>query len=222
MTKGKPASKIKLPFSFAHRIAYFAMVLLMFCAGAGALVIQHKHSKLQHATSSPTNTGNNCPLTSSGCPNNQSSRTSTPTIQTPPQKQSVPQSNTTSQNQSDCSRKVIPYKTTYQNVSYLQKGQTQEAGGVDGSSLDCGDGKPIILNPVDKTVYVGAGLTNEEIQQQKAAAQQEYDQQYMQWLLIRDNAYQSCLNSLPGSYPSRENFCTSQAAKQAGTSPKQP
>lgn len=138
------------------------------------------------------------------------------------QQQSGTQPNTSSGNQSDCKREVIPYKTTYQNVSYLQKGQTSEAGGHNGSSLDCGDGNPIILKPVDKTVYVGTGLTDAEIEQQRVAAQQEYDRQYMQWVQTRNNAYQSCMNSLPSSYPSRESYCTNYASQQAGPPPKQP
>lgn len=107
-------------------------------------------------------------------------------------------------------------------MSYLKKGQTQESGGHNGSLLDCGDGNPTILNPVDKTIYVGTGLTDAEIEQQKIAAQQEYDRQYMLWVQKRTNAYQSCMGSLPQNYPNKESYCTSQASQQAGPPPKQP
>lgn len=127
-----------------------------------------------------------------------------------------------SRGQSGCRREEIPYKTTYQNVSHLKKGQTQESGGRNGSLLDCGDGHPVVSSPVDKIVYVGTGLTDEEIQQQQIAAQQEYDKKYMQWVQTRNNAYQSCMNSLPSGYPSKESFCNNQASQQAGPPPKQP
>lgn len=141
---------------------------------------------------------------------------------TDPSSQFSSQPNTSrgTDNQSICVRKEIPYLTKYVDVSYLQKGQTSEAGGMNGTSLDCGDGKPIILKPVDKTVYVGTGLTDAEIEQQQIAAQQEYDKQYMDWVRKRASAYKTCMSSLPLDYPSKESFCEYQSAQQAGPPPQ--
>jgi len=151
----------------------------------------------------------------------------TPALATPgtnqqntPQQQTGTQPAATSSNQTDCKRTEIPYKTTYQNVSYLQKGQTRDSGsGANGFIYDCGIGKPVIVNPVDKTVYVGTGLTDEEIAQQKI---EEYDIKYSQWFATYNNAYQRCIKSLRSYQDQVKDFCKDQASQQAGLPPQQP
>lgn len=134
----------------------------------------------------------------------------------------------TNQSNQTCTRGEIPYKTTYQHVSHLQAGQTQEVGGHNGSWLDCGNGKPIIISPVDKIVYVGAGLTDEEKQQQQIAEQQEYESRLHQWNMAYSKAYQSCMSSVPqngsnpAGYSSWASFCQSQAYSMVGSAPTHP
>lgn len=132
----------------------------------------------------------------------------------------VAQPNKSAPSQPSCVKSEIPYKTTYQDAPYLQKGQTNESDGANGFILDCHDGKPIVVNPVDKHVYVGTAPTDAEIQQQQIAAQQALDAKQMQWNLTVASAYQSCRSSLPSNYPSRDSFCMQQAEAQAGTYPR--
>lgn len=65
-----------------------------------------------------------------------------------------------------CTTTLIPYQTSYQNVSWLPSGQTQSYGGTNGSTVSCttdSNGyKPpdSTLQPYNKTVYLGTGTTS--------------------------------------------------------------
>lgn len=124
-----------------------------------------------------------------------------------------------SQNQPDCKTEVIPYETTYQDVTHLIKGQKEVVGGQDGSIKDCGDGNPTIVKPKHKTVYIGTGLTEEEIRQQHMT---EYEREYARWLTNRNQVYQNCMNNFSSYYPYKEAFCQNQALQQVGPPPQQP
>jgi uncharacterized protein YkwD len=60
-----------------------------------------------------------------------------------------------------CSKKVIPYKTSYEEASWIEKGKTEEWGGEDGYKQSCtsdSEGyKPLDFTypPYDKTIYKG-------------------------------------------------------------------
>jgi hypothetical protein len=59
-----------------------------------------------------------------------------------------------------CTKRTVPYQTKYENVTWLDKGQTQSFGGTDGWQQICStpnNGAPSIVTipPINKTVWVG-------------------------------------------------------------------
>jgi hypothetical protein len=82
---------------------------------------------------------------------------------------SAPGSNTTINYKpsipSQCTTVAIPYITTYQNVSYLNVGQSESTGGLDGYRVSCpgdsqGNGKyEYTIQPINKVVYSGTYLS---------------------------------------------------------------
>lgn len=112
---------------------------------------------------------------------------------------------------------IVHYKTVYEKVSYLESGQTQSSGGVDGYTQVCpGLSKKYqtyTFEPINKYVYVGTGPTAAEIQaeaekQQEIAAQQAKDKadaernakirgciQYMNSIAPNSSAYLQCYNA---------------------------
>lgn len=126
----------------------------------------------------------------------------------------------TQNNQQSCTQTELPYKTVQLYVSRLQKGTFEEKPGRNGLSLDCGDGSPVVTSPIDQIIYVGTGLTDAEIEQQRIDAMNEYDRKYMLWTQTRATAYQHCMNGMAPDYPYKESFCTSQANQQAGPPPQ--
>lgn len=135
------------------------------------------------------------------------------------QDESVKNGNKTKATTQNCTQKEIAHGTVYLHVDYLQKGQTDVKPGQNGMSRDCGGEDTVVISPIDRIVYVGTGLTDEEIAQQK---QSEYDKRYMLWVQARNTAYQHCMNGMPADYPLRESFCTTQASQQAGQPPQSP
>jgi hypothetical protein len=201
------------------------------CAGASALVIQYISNKPVPKTSSnPTSNSDGSLLCFSGQPSCPlPSNTSTPTQSTspqstPPQSNNSTKSGTSAQSNPGCVHKEIPYKTIYEDASYLQKGQTKVSDGANGFILDCGDGKPVVANPVNKTIYVGTAPTDEEVQQQQIAAQQALDAKQHQWDITYSNAYQSCMTSLSPQIAAglgdwAKSTCSDRASQQAGPKP---
>ena len=67
---------------------------------------------------------------------------------------------------SNCTTTTVPYTTSYQKVSYLQSGQTQSSGGIDGYKVSCMASstgyKPAdyTIQPINKIVYQGTGTTS--------------------------------------------------------------
>jgi hypothetical protein len=56
----------------------------------------------------------------------------------------------------NCRMVDIPYKTIYEDVSWLYVGETQEGTGVDGFKYICTDGSvSASINPMNKTIYRG-------------------------------------------------------------------
>lgn len=214
-SKQWPISKVRVPFKITRWTALIAVLVLLICAGASALVLQQDEK--QNSTAPTSEMTSPASQTSNGEPLNSSSQTTQPAST---QSSSNSKPSASSQSQSDCKREEIPYKTTYQNVTYLKKGQTQESGGYNGFMSYCGSEEPFVAKPVDKIVYVGTAPTDEEIEQQRIAAQVELEAKQMQWNRDYASAYQSCLSSLPNNYPSKESFCAGQASQQVGPYPR--
>lgn len=209
-------------WSLTHLTILLTILVVALCAGASALVIQHVSNKpVQKLSSNITSTANGSTICVLGQPNCQPpSNTLTPSQSTTPQSTDSTKPSTSAQSQSNCVRNEIPYRTTYQDVTYLKKGQTQESGGYNGFMSYCGSEEPFVAKPVDKIVYVGTAPTDEEIEQQRIAAQVELEAKQMQWNRDYASAYQSCLSSLPNNYPSKESFCAGQASQQVGPYPR--
>ncbi len=221
-------SKVRLQFKLTRWKVCFAVVTLIICSSVSALVNHYKYKPVSEISSEITSksTGDffcvfgqpDCPKQSKTAAPTQTTESAEPKIS--PQSTNITEPSASTQSQSNCKWEEIPYKTTYQDATYLKKGETQEGGGHNGFITYCGNEKPFIVNPVDKIIYVGTGLTDAEIQQQQIAAQQELDARQAQWNRDYASAYQSCLSSLPNNYPSRESFCADQASQQVGSYPR--
>jgi len=108
-----------------------------------------------------------------------------------------------------CTTNIIPYKTIYKNVSYLNVGQTTEASGLNGSIETCtadstGYKPPDINNqPLDKTVYVGIG----PVTYTQSTPTYTYSQAYAYQIALNNcaqygdtSAYQLCLPAVLHEY----------------------
>lgn len=230
-TRQQIVGKIRLPFIITRWTVFLAVPVLILCVGASALVMRHISNKPVPKTSTNISSNSdgslfcfsgkpNCPL-----PSNTSTPTqSTSPQSTPPQSNNSTKSGTSAQSNPGCVHKEIPYKTIYEDASYLQKGQTKVSDGANGFILDCGDGKPVVANPVNKTIYVGTAPTDEEVQQQQIAAQQALDAKQHQWDITYSNAYQSCMTSLSPQIAAglgdwAKSTCSDRASQQAGPKP---
>lgn len=132
----------------------------------------------------------------------------------------------TSVGQAGCDSVPIPYKTVYKYVADLDPGQTKESGGYGGFTYTCADGVPTTIQPVDKIVFVGTGMTEEERQQQEEEAQQIQETELEYWTNVYTNVFQKCMlgtptdGSTPIGYASWQAYCQVQADYQAGPKPQ--
>lgn len=96
---------------------------------------------------------------------------------------------------------VVPFITNYKDAPYLATGQTEASGGTDGFTYICpaGDGKTTstLFAAINKTVYVGTGPTQAEIQASQAAANQlAQDQAARTATNARNDRIAACIQSV--------------------------
>lgn len=81
---------------------------------------------------------------------------------------------------SSCTRFEIPYKTVYEDASWLDIGQTSEGTGFNGFKYVCTGGTAdIVVNPIDKKVYRGTAQRSPSVPQIPSTRGPDYQAKYL-------------------------------------------
>jgi cytoskeletal protein RodZ len=148
-TKAKKPASTRLKFRVPFKPIETAIILGVLLLGTSAILYQ-KHEQKVHEQL------NIAPAYSQSSQDTQSSpapSTSTPT-------QPAQSSATTSPSDSsstDCTDKTVPYTTTYQDVTWIQTGQTMNLPGTNGTDRICDGNVTVITKPFNAIDYIGTG-----------------------------------------------------------------
>jgi hypothetical protein len=146
----KKALKSRMYFSFKPIEAAIILGVLLL-GTSGILYQKHEQKVHQQLNIAPTSSqsSQDTPSPALG--------TSTPTQAT----QSSTTASSSDSSSTDCTDKTVPYTTTYQDVTWIQTGQTMNLPGTNGTDRICNDNVTVISKPFNAIEYIGTGTNLE-------------------------------------------------------------
>ena len=146
---GASRSKFRMPFKPIETAIILGVIFL----GTSGILYQ-KHEQKVHEQL------NIAPASSQSSQDTQSSPTLNTSTPTQPAQSSTTATSSGSSS-TDCTDKTVPYTTTYQDVTWIQTGQTMNLPGTNGTDRVCDGNVTVISKPFNAIDYIGTGTNLE-------------------------------------------------------------